>query len=133
MYKIDIDSSYIPQELLPLETYVNHIVGQISTSFVGTNIVFQLSLHKRKYLVLLIALKRLLVHRYSIVIFTFSGPLGLLGSDIWKQNTAEDGDRGHEGCCIFQYRFCNKVCHNTFYFYYYFKWYYNESYVSVSV
>ena len=34
------------------------------------------------------AVKRLPVHRYSVIIFIFSGPLELLGSDIRKQNTA---------------------------------------------
>ena len=34
--------------------------------------------------------KRLNVHRYSVM-FTFCGPLGLLDSDIRKQDTAEAG------------------------------------------
>ena len=38
------------------------------------------------------AVKRLPVHRY-VVIFTFSGPLGSLGSDIQKKNTANAGAR----------------------------------------
>ena len=49
------------------------------------------------------AVKRIPVHWYNVVTFKFSGPLGLLGSDIWKQNTALAGAKGRERCCIFQY------------------------------
>ena len=35
------------------------------------------------------AVKRLPAHKYSVVIFTFSGLLGLLGSDIRNLNTAK--------------------------------------------
>ena len=39
------------------------------------------------------AVKRIPVHRYSVVICPFSGPLGLFGSDIRKQNTTEASGR----------------------------------------
>ena len=39
------------------------------------------------------AVKRIPVHRYSVVICPFSGPLGLFGSEIRKQNTTEASGR----------------------------------------
>ena len=45
--------------------------------------------------------KLLPVHRYSVdIFFSYSGPLGLWGSD-GKQNTAEVGAKGREHCCTF--------------------------------
>ena len=46
--------------------------------------------------------KSLIVHRYSVS-FILTGLVGLLGSDVRKQNTAEVGTGGREGCCLFQY------------------------------
>ena len=43
------------------------------------------------------AVKHLLVHWYSVGMFTFSGPLGLLGSDIQKHNTSLACARGVRG------------------------------------
>ena len=50
------------------------------------------------------------VSRYCVVIFIVSGHLGLLDSDIRKQNTAKAGARGSEGCCIFQYTVKPNLC-----------------------
>ena len=44
--------------------------------------------------------KLLPVHRYSVDIFSYPGPSGILGSD-GKQNTAYAGARGCENCCTF--------------------------------
>ena len=44
--------------------------------------------------------KLLPVHRYNVDIFSYSGPLGILGAD-GKQNTASAGASGHENYCIF--------------------------------
>ena len=49
------------------------------------------------------AVKRLPVHRYSIVIFSFSGRSGQFGSDVWKQNTVKASARGRKRCCILLY------------------------------
>ena len=50
------------------------------------------------------ALKCLPVHRYGVVVFTFSGVLGLLGSTlIWKQSSAQPEARRREGCGICHY------------------------------
>ena len=44
-------------------------------------------------------LKILTVHRCSVVIFAFSGPLGLYGSTlIWEQSSGKPGARQCEGC-----------------------------------
>ena len=44
--------------------------------------------------------KLLPVHLYSVDIFSYSGPSGILGSD-GKQNITYAGARGHENCCTF--------------------------------
>ena len=44
--------------------------------------------------------KLLPVHRYSVNIFSYSGPSGILVSD-GKQNATKAGARGHENCCTF--------------------------------
>ena len=47
--------------------------------------------------------KRLPVHRrYSVDIFSYSGPSGTLDSE-GKQNTALAGVKGRENCCMFVY------------------------------
>ena len=46
--------------------------------------------------------KLLPVHRYSVDMFSYSGPSGILGS-YGKQNTAKAGARGRENCCFFHY------------------------------
>ena len=50
----------------------------------------------------LAAVKCFPVYRYS-VIFTFSSPLGQMGSNTGKQNAVIAVARGHEGFCILQY------------------------------
>ena len=47
--------------------------------------------------------------RYSFVVFTFSGPLRLLSSDIRKQITALAGNRGREGMLCFPSPLMNKL------------------------
>ena len=47
--------------------------------------------------------KCLPVNWYSVVIFTLSGPLGLLGSGVWKKTIALAVARGREWCCSFLY------------------------------
>ena len=44
--------------------------------------------------------KLLPMHRYSVDIFSYSGPSAMLGSDR-KQNAISAGDRGRENCCTF--------------------------------
>ena len=44
--------------------------------------------------------KLLSVHRYSVDIFSYSGPSGILGSD-GKQNAALASATGHENCSTF--------------------------------
>ena len=40
------------------------------------------------------------MHQYSVDIFSYSDPLGILGSE-GKQNTAKAGAKGREICCTF--------------------------------
>ena len=44
--------------------------------------------------------KHLPVHQYSVDIFSYSGPSGILGSE-GQQNSAYAGARGHENRCTF--------------------------------
>ena len=44
--------------------------------------------------------KLLPVHRLSVDIFSYSGPLGIFGSD-GKQNTAKSDASGRENCSTF--------------------------------
>ena len=72
---------------------VSHMCADLYVELFLNSLLFESSLYR------VAALKRFPVHRYSVVIFTFPGPLGLENSTlIWEYSSAQPGAKWCEGC-----------------------------------